>query len=90
MSTPPALTTLTEEESMFRDAVRDFAEGEIRPLSKAMEEAGRYDETILPKLFEMGVKLAKDFSPLTSEEEKTLKAKAAEGTPLFRYPSPDA
>jgi predicted aldo/keto reductase-like oxidoreductase len=43
-----------------------------------------------PKLFEMGVKLAKDFEPLTAEQEKTLKAKAAAGTPLFRYPSADA
>jgi alkylation response protein AidB-like acyl-CoA dehydrogenase len=51
----PALTTLTEEEIMFRDAIRDFAEGEIRPISQQMEEAGRYDETVFPKLFEMGV-----------------------------------
>ncbi len=27
----PALTTLSEEESMFRDAVREFAETEVRP-----------------------------------------------------------
>ena len=51
----PALTTLTEEEMMFRDAIRDFAEGEIRPVSQQMEQAGRYDEALLPKLFEMGV-----------------------------------
>ena len=43
-----------------------------------------------PKLFEMAVKLAKGFEPITPEQEKTLKAKAAAGTPLFRYPSPDA
>jgi alkylation response protein AidB-like acyl-CoA dehydrogenase len=54
-TTRPALTTLTEEETMFRDAIRDFAEGEIRPISQQMEEAGRYDESLLPKLFEMGV-----------------------------------
>jgi len=42
------------------------------------------------KLFEMAVKLAKGFEPITPEQEKTLKAKAAAGTPLFRYPSKDA
>ena len=51
----PALTVLSEEESMFRDAVRDFAEGEVRPRVAAMEEAGRYDEDLIPKLFEMGL-----------------------------------
>ena len=30
-SAPPALTTLSEEENMFRDAVREFAETEVRP-----------------------------------------------------------
>ena len=43
-----------------------------------------------PGLFEMAVKLAKDFRPITPDEEKTVKAKAAAGTPLFRYPSVDA
>jgi predicted aldo/keto reductase-like oxidoreductase len=43
-----------------------------------------------PKLFELAVKLAGGFEPITPEEEKALKAKAAAGTPLFRFPSPDA
>jgi predicted aldo/keto reductase-like oxidoreductase len=43
-----------------------------------------------PRLFEMAVKLAGGFEPITPEEEKALKAKAAAGTPLFRFPSPDA
>jgi len=42
------------------------------------------------KLFEMAVKLAKSFEPITPEQEKALKEKAAAGTPLFRYPSADA
>jgi aryl-alcohol dehydrogenase-like predicted oxidoreductase len=41
-------------------------------------------------LFEMAVKLAKGFAPITAEQERALKAKAAAGTPLFRYPSEDA
>jgi len=51
----PALTQLVEEEEMFRDAVRDFAEAEIRPRVQKMDEAARYDEDLLPKLFEMGL-----------------------------------
>ena len=43
-----------------------------------------------PGLFRMAVKLAKGFVPLTPEEEAVLKARAATGTPLFRYPSPAA
>ena len=43
-----------------------------------------------PGLFEMAVKLARGFTPVTSEEETELKRKAAAGTPLFRYPSPAA
>ncbi len=43
-----------------------------------------------PGLFRMAVKLAKGFTPVTPEEEAALKAKAAAGTPLFRYPSPAA
>jgi predicted aldo/keto reductase-like oxidoreductase len=41
-------------------------------------------------LFQMAMRLAKDFAPLTPDEEKTLKEMAAAGTPLFRYPSADA
>jgi predicted aldo/keto reductase-like oxidoreductase len=43
-----------------------------------------------PKLFEMAVKLAGSFEPITPDEEKILKARAAAGTPLFRFPSADA
>lgn len=43
-----------------------------------------------PGLFKMAVKLARGFTPVTSEEEAELKRKAAAGTPLFRYPSPAA
>jgi predicted aldo/keto reductase-like oxidoreductase len=41
-------------------------------------------------LFEMAVKLAKGFEPITPGQEKALKAKAAASTPLFRYPNPEA
>jgi butyryl-CoA dehydrogenase/short/branched chain acyl-CoA dehydrogenase len=51
----PALTTLTEDETMFRDAVRSFAEGEVLPRARDMEKKGLYDEALLPSLFEMGL-----------------------------------
>jgi alkylation response protein AidB-like acyl-CoA dehydrogenase len=51
----PALTSLTEDEIMFRDAIRDFAQNEIAPRVQAMDEAGQYDAELIPKLFEMGL-----------------------------------
>jgi predicted aldo/keto reductase-like oxidoreductase len=41
----------------------------------------------VPELFELALGLARDFRPITPDEENTLKARAAAGTPLFRYPS---
>ncbi|MBA2459618.1 MAG: acyl-CoA dehydrogenase [Gemmatimonadales bacterium] len=51
----PALTTLSEEESMFRDAVRDFAESEIRPHVQAMDEAAQFRADLIPRFFELGL-----------------------------------
>ncbi|MBA3258112.1 MAG: acyl-CoA dehydrogenase [Gemmatimonadales bacterium] len=51
----PALSTLSEEESMFRDAVRDFAEGEIRPHVQAMDEAAQFRPDLIPRFFELGL-----------------------------------
>lgn len=51
----PALTTFSEEEVAFRDAVRAFAESEIRPLVAKMDESAQLEPTLLPKLFEMGL-----------------------------------
>ena len=51
----PALTTLTEEESLFRDAVRDFADGEIRPHVSEMDEAAKFRPDLIPKFFELGL-----------------------------------
>lgn len=51
----PAVTTLSEDELAFRDAVREFAEGEIKPLVTKMDEEAQLDSALLPKLFEMGL-----------------------------------
>jgi alkylation response protein AidB-like acyl-CoA dehydrogenase len=52
---PAPLSVLGEEETLFRDSVREFARAEIAPRAHAMDRAGRYDAEILPKLFEMGL-----------------------------------
>ena len=51
----PALTTLGEEERMFRDAVRDFAESEVASRVRAMDDAQEMDPELLPQLFDLGL-----------------------------------
>ena len=51
----PALTQLTEDEQMFREAVRDFAEGEVRPLVHVMDEKAEFDRALIPKFIELGL-----------------------------------
>ncbi len=51
----PALTALTEEETMFRDAVREFAEAEVRPHVSAMDEAAQIRPDLIPRFFELGL-----------------------------------
>ncbi len=50
-----ALTTLAEEEEMFRASVREFAEGELRPRVEAMDEAGKLDPALVRQCFELGL-----------------------------------
>jgi alkylation response protein AidB-like acyl-CoA dehydrogenase len=49
------LTMLSEDEQMFRDAVRDFAEQSVRPLVNEMDEAQKMDEGLIPQFFELGL-----------------------------------
>jgi alkylation response protein AidB-like acyl-CoA dehydrogenase len=51
----PPLTALNEEESMLRDTVRQFAQQEIAPRVRAMDEAQKLDPEILRQLFELGL-----------------------------------
>ena len=53
--TRPALSILTEQERMFQEAVRDFADAEIAPRVMKMDEAAQMDASLLPQLFEMGI-----------------------------------
>ena len=51
----PALTTFSDEEIMFRDAVRELAEQEVRPRVMEMERAGKIDPALIEKYFELGL-----------------------------------
>ncbi|MBX9765691.1 MAG: acyl-CoA dehydrogenase family protein [Bdellovibrionales bacterium] len=52
---PSPVTKLSSEEADFRDAVRAFAEGEIKPLRTKMDEAAQMDKELVKKFFEMGL-----------------------------------
>jgi alkylation response protein AidB-like acyl-CoA dehydrogenase len=49
------LTVLSEDEQMFRDLVRQFAEDEVRPRVHAMDEAQKMDPALIPQFFELGL-----------------------------------
>jgi butyryl-CoA dehydrogenase len=51
----PALSSLSEDETLFRDAVREFAEAELAPRAAHMDQAAEMDADLLPLLFEMGL-----------------------------------
>ena len=51
----PPLTVFSDEELMFRDAVAAFAEEEVRPRVADMERAGKIDQTLVAKTFELGL-----------------------------------
>jgi alkylation response protein AidB-like acyl-CoA dehydrogenase len=51
----PPLTVLSDEEQAFREAVAEFAEGEVRPRVAEMERAGRIDPALIKAYFEMGL-----------------------------------
>jgi alkylation response protein AidB-like acyl-CoA dehydrogenase len=55
ISTTAPLTRLSEEEELFRDTVRDFAEREVRPRIVAMEQASAIDPAVLRQCFAIGV-----------------------------------
>jgi alkylation response protein AidB-like acyl-CoA dehydrogenase len=50
-----ALTTLSEEERLFRASVREFAEREVRPLVREMDEQATIPPALVDKLFALGV-----------------------------------
>ena len=51
----PALTILSDDEELFRDAIAGFAADEVKPRVSAMERAGKIDPDLIAKYFEMGL-----------------------------------
>ncbi len=55
LANPTPLTTLTEDEILFRDNVRQFAEDKIRPLAKEMDEKAVFDHSLIDQFFQLGL-----------------------------------
>lgn len=49
------LTTLSEDEQMFRASVREFAEGELRPRVEEMDEHAKFDPALIRQCFDLGL-----------------------------------
>ena len=55
LEAPAALTRLAEDEIIFRDSVYQFADREIRPLVREMDEQAKIPRPLIDKLFALGV-----------------------------------
>ncbi|HEV3037610.1 MAG TPA: acyl-CoA dehydrogenase [Candidatus Angelobacter sp.] len=52
---PQPLVALTEDEVLFRENVRQFADQSIRPKVKEMDEKGVFDQQIIDEFFQLGL-----------------------------------
>src|SRR5438128_8733928 len=52
---PAPLTTFAEDEILFRDNIRQFAEDKVRPLVKEMDEKGVFDHDLIQQFFQLGL-----------------------------------
>ncbi|HTS05818.1 MAG TPA: acyl-CoA dehydrogenase [Candidatus Eisenbacteria bacterium] len=52
---PNPLTTLAEDEVLFRDNIRQFADEKVRPLVKEMDEKGVFEKDLLHDFFQLGL-----------------------------------
>src|SRR5712672_2981564 len=55
LANPAPLTSLSEDEILFRDNVRQFAEDKIRPLAREMDEKAVFDHSLLQEFFQLGL-----------------------------------
>src|SRR5438105_11915452 len=53
--TPAPLVALTDDEVLFRDNVRQFAEEKIRPLVREMDEKGVFEPALVEQFFQLGL-----------------------------------
>ena len=49
------LTSLSEDELLFRDNARQFADEKVRPLAKEMDEKGVFDKGLIEQFFQLGL-----------------------------------
>src|SRR5207247_11338420 len=49
------LTVLSEDEQLFRDSCRSFAEERIRPLVRKVDEEAKPEQSVNPDLFQLGL-----------------------------------
>jgi alkylation response protein AidB-like acyl-CoA dehydrogenase len=52
---PTPLTTLTEDEILFRDNIHQFADERLRPLVKEMDEKGILNKDLIQEFFQLGL-----------------------------------
>jgi alkylation response protein AidB-like acyl-CoA dehydrogenase len=52
---PQPLVALTEDEVLFRDNVRQFAEDSIRPKVREMDEKGVFERSLIDQFFQLGL-----------------------------------
>jgi alkylation response protein AidB-like acyl-CoA dehydrogenase len=52
---PIPLTTLSDDEILFQDNIRQFAEQKVRPLVKIMDEKGVFDAALIREFFQLGL-----------------------------------
>src|SRR6267142_6778108 len=52
---PAPITSFTEDEILFRDNIRRFAEEKLRPLVKEMDEKGVFDKDLIHQFFQLGL-----------------------------------
>ena len=55
LPSPLPLTSLTEDEILFRDNIRQFADDKVRPLVKEMDEKGVFDHDLIHQFFQLGL-----------------------------------
>jgi butyryl-CoA dehydrogenase/short/branched chain acyl-CoA dehydrogenase len=52
---PQPLVNLTEDETLFRENVRQFAEDSLRPKVREMDEKGVFDRGVIEQFFQLGL-----------------------------------
>ena len=54
-TSPTPLTSLSDEESLFRQSVREFADQQVRPLAAEMDEKGKFAPELVQQFFDLGL-----------------------------------